>query len=892
MVGAGKGCCLSGFAEHSGEAFALLRYLDDAICVIDDKARVAYLNPSFTELFHLEPATWLTRPFVELATHLGAPAAASEDGARTWSFTDSAGKFRLVQDAWKTLDEPFGKMWIVRALLLDRQQTESPTTATEQIDFNAPDKMGDMASDRTLFDHALDAFFLLDEQLLILDVNHGVERMLGYSREELIGEHVRKIVFPEEHADIEPRLNTVVPGKPLILETSISRRDGTAFLSEAYAVRLPDGRILGVARDASVRKWAVDELIKSEREKAVILNGLSEHVALYDADMRYVWVNRAMCGGYGFSEREVIGRHCYEVHHGRSEPCEVCPTRETFQSGKPVSRETIAHDQRYVLLRTSPLFDQDGSVKHVIEISLDVTDLREANIALARSEANLRRAEHLAKIGHWDWNVSCHSVLWSEELYRILGVNPGEQIPDFATMVYPEDRQIFLDAVEKVWNGAERFLVEVRAVRTDGRVVHLRDEAEVTRNDRGEPVRLFGFVQDISESKRVEREIRQYSERLALMFGIQQQLLALTDPQEVADRTLEQLRELVPYDHGVITHLEEDRKSLRIVGLRTSFDGDWFVGQVVTLNPRELKQEMWKGKTRRIDDIHELDNPTPVQQTMMLFGLRSYISHPLMVRGRLIGILTLGRDNPHSFTPDELAITEEIAGSLAVLMLQSQLHAHLEREASAKARLLREVNHRVQNNLTGIMGMLFAEKQRVSLRQNTDYQAAITDLIHRIEGLAAVHSLLSASEWAPVRFFELVHEIARNARNTLTPPREMRYQVTGINLLLPAKHASSLALVINELLTNVVKYALGERPAVAVHLHIASRAKQITLTVGDDGPGYPEAVLDDPQAGGVGLFLLRNIVDNDLNGTLQLDNDEGAIAHIQFPLPSGISEKL
>jgi diguanylate cyclase (GGDEF)-like protein/PAS domain S-box-containing protein len=158
---------------------------------------------------------------------------------------------------------------------------------------------------------------------------------------------------------------------------------------------------------------------------------------------------------------------------------------------KPITWPILAHRCRY-MLRASQALDR-----------------------LARSEARLANAQHLAQLGHWDWDLASREVYRSPEAMRILGVEDaaiGVDHMAFMALVHPSDRGDLERAVQLALDRAQAYSLECRIVRADGaeRVVH--EQAVVECDGAGRPIRIHGTTQDITERKQAEQRIR----RLAL----------------------------------------------------------------------------------------------------------------------------------------------------------------------------------------------------------------------------------------------------------------------------------------------------------------------------------------------------------------------------------------
>jgi PAS domain S-box-containing protein len=229
-----------------------------------------------------------------------------------------------------------------------------------------------------------------------------------------------------------------------------------------------------------------------------------------------------------------------------------------------------------------------------------------------------------------------------------------------------------------------------------------------------------------------------------------------------------------------------------------------------------------------------------------------------------------------------LAVSRDITERKRMEESIQRLYEQTRRDAEAKTTLLREVNHRVKNNLTSIIGLIQTEQRYAAEKDRDAVQAAMERLISRINGLAQVHDILSHSEWSAVPLSELALHIMSAARDTVPLDRLVSMEVTPSPVRISPRQASNLALVINELVTNTLKHASSGNTVTSIFLHIdLEDDNTVFLEYRDDGPGYPEDVLR-LERHGVGLYLIRSLVSHALRGSLSLANDGGSVTTIRF----------
>ncbi|MCX6903733.1 MAG: PAS domain S-box protein, partial [Verrucomicrobia bacterium] len=164
----------------------------------------------------------------------------------------------------------------------------------------------------------------------------------------------------------------------------------------------------------------------------------------------------------------------------------------------------------------APLYDPAGRPCGAIEVIRDVTEQKRVENALHESHSFLEKAQEVAHLGSWSSSLSAEqSLVWSSEIYRIFGLTEGEfdgKVASFYALVHPEDRDdVYQTSRQAIAQGAA-YDTEHRIVRPDGTVRWVHEKAEVVRDPSGQPIRLVGIVQDITERRRAE-EARRESER-------------------------------------------------------------------------------------------------------------------------------------------------------------------------------------------------------------------------------------------------------------------------------------------------------------------------------------------------------------------------------------------
>jgi two-component system, sensor histidine kinase PdtaS len=250
-------------------------------------------------------------------------------------------------------------------------------------------------------------------------------------------------------------------------------------------------------------------------------------------------------------------------------------------------------------------------------------------------------------------------------------------------------------------------------------------------------------------------------------------------------------------------------------------------------------------------------------------GLVSLLSVPLLARNRAIGVLNCYTAEPHIFSEEQQALFATLANQTALAIDNARLMTN--------AAVAREMHHRIKNNLQTVamlMQLQMAEADRLDARQLLELS------VQRVRSIAAVHEALSEQGFHLVDVKDVLTRIAQMTSETMLAPRqEIRIQIEGEGLLLPARAATAVSLVINELVQNALEHAFVGRDSGKITVSLGRSAEEYILIVRDNGVGLPEEPIR-----GVGLEIVETLVHDDLHGRLRFNRlPLGTEASLRIP---------
>ncbi len=261
----------------------------------------------------------------------------------------------------------------------------------------------------------------------------------------------------------------------------------------------------------------------------------------------------------------------------------------------------------------------------------------------------------------------------------------------------------------------------------------------------------------------------------------------------------------------------------------------------------------------------------PFREAAAREGLVSMLAVPLIVRDRAIGVLNAFTTQSHVYTEAEIGLLSTLANQTALAIENSQLVTN--------ASIVREMHHRVRNNLQQVAMLL-----RMQAQQSGDPHGHLQVAVNRVQAIAAVHEVLAHEGYRLVNVREVAERIVRLRGQHMTQPGlSVTLEVDGDDVLLSSRAATSLALVINELLENAIEHAFVGRSEGHVRIHTAQVGTDFRIEVGDDGVGMPETP---PES--LGLEIVTALVRDDLRGSLAFEarHGGGTRAVVLLPRPA------
>src|SRR6201993_1848355 len=357
-------------------------------------------------------------------------------------------------------------------------------------------------------------------------VNDRWSQFTGLALDEALGWKWEAVLHPDDRARVVADWQTALKnGQALEYEARVRRADGEYrwWFIRNEPLRDETGKIIkwyGSAIDIEDRKRAERALRKSEERWRSVFENSAIGVALTDLNGRFLATNHVYQTMLGYTEEELRALCFLDVTHEDYREANWALIAELLE-GK---RRQFQIEKKYrrkdgsliwVSNNVSLVPGTERVPRFIMALSEDITQRKRAEEALQRSEAYLAEAQRLTKTGSWAYSPAEEKLIyWSDEMLRMFGLDPqrSNNLPDreeYLRLMHPEDRDRFIERIDKAYREKADFAQDFRIVLTDGTVKHIHGIGHPVLDETGNIIEYVGTDVDVTERKRAEEKLRQ-----------------------------------------------------------------------------------------------------------------------------------------------------------------------------------------------------------------------------------------------------------------------------------------------------------------------------------------------------------------------------------------------
>lgn len=349
--------------------------------------------------------------------------------------------------------------------------------------------------------------------------NQAVADIIGATREQILAQNYNNIPAWQKSGLLDKAQQAIRDQCSVYGELDVVTSFGKSVSVEYYHVpfiRNDKQHLLFMTADITARKETENKLLLTSRAVDTATNAIA--MARLDATLTYV--NQSFLDMWGYkTEAEVLGLPAMDLWRDPSVVNEMVMqlTGHGHWMGEMVATRQDG-EEFTASLSANVTVDNNGQPVSLMASFIDVSQEKAIKEELQRNQETLAKAQEIAHIGSWDWDIHTGELKWSDEIYRIFGQEPNAfpaTYEAFVETIHPDDRQYVIDAVNNSVEQVDHpYSVEHRVVRPNGeqRIVH--EQGLVYRDNKGNAMRMIGAVLDITEQKQAETEILNLNKEL------------------------------------------------------------------------------------------------------------------------------------------------------------------------------------------------------------------------------------------------------------------------------------------------------------------------------------------------------------------------------------------
>jgi PAS domain S-box-containing protein len=716
--------------------------------------------------------------------------------------------------------------------------------------------------EKKLSDEIIDSipglFALFDENLRFVRWNKSFETVSGYTPEEIMKLHGIESFFDNEEDKQRTShiLNEIFEKGSGSAEVSPLMKDGTpvTLLFSGRSFKY-EGKIYLITTGIDITEQKKIEA----KFKTVIEQSLLGFYII--SDRKFAYVNPQLAKIFGYRQEELIGALVEIVIHPDDREMVAEHVRVRMEGEKDrvhYEAKGVKKNGETIRIEVFCSGTLKGKSKAIMGTLIDVTERKIAEERLRQSEQLLSEAEHLAHIGSWSTDIQNGTVAWSNEHYQIFGIRPEDfdnRLDTVLQFTHPDDKDFVYRAMEEAIKTKKPFDFHYRIIRSQGeeRILHVC--GAVLTDDQETPTKLYGAVQDVTESKQAEEELRLAYKRLS--YHVENTPLAVIEwnkdlfitrwsgqAEKIFGWKASEVLGKNIYDSDIALIYKEDEEKVKNMAhevLHKSIERNFNINRNYTKDKKVIYCE-WHNSVLRDE------------------------------AGNIITIMSLGQD-----VTERTIAKEKLSESYNQIRSLTEYLQNVREEE--RTNIAREIHDELGQQLTVIKMDVAWLNKRLS-QTNEAVKEKIQGLLHLLdETVQSVRRI--ASELRPSMLDDLglapamewhLNEFRKRSgiKISFHEPKE--------ELELPAAVKTGLFRVLQESLTNVVRHS----KATMVQVELSESNKHLLLHIKDNGIGFDHEKVAQKKTLGILGMKERSAM---MGGSYEIRSEPGKGTEILVDIP-------
>lgn len=701
---------------------------------------------------------------------------------------------------------------------------------TEYVNAQKKAKEGESLK-QGILDALNEAILVIDKDGLVISIN---ETLIDYIRDQPYAElEVGRSVFDfikffDEGPFLREELTSILEGKAKVIDHEMKLADGKWYNLRTTPLKAPFGAVI-TWQNINTRKEIEMALERSLKKYRNIYNRAPVMMHSMNDKLEIISVSDFWLDKMGYQRNEVIGRSPVDFMDDDSKKKTIDSLKQLFKEGevrnieyKFVKKSGEVID---VILSAVAEYDELGNFERSITGMLDVTDLKVAERQLQESQFKLLEAQKISKIANYEYDIQSGDLTPSNEMISMMGFSGTElNISVLDHLIHPEDLEEFKAKLQRSIEEGRSFyhIYRIHHLRTR-KIKWITGRGKIIRGSDGRLDKMIGTVQDISEQKQAEQKIKRLTDRILLATEIAN--LGVWE----YDRELDQIF----WEDQMYAIFEDVKKPFNVEGLKPYLSDS---------------------------NKHVIEDSTALMRKGVNFFESDF---QIEVNGKEKYLRAFTR-----VLRDSQSKMKGMVGVIYDITSDKKLQTRLESSLEEKNVLIKEVHHRVKNNMQLISSILALKSFELKDDQS---KVIFNEVNERIKSMSVIHDkLYTFYNVSEIDIGTYLDHIAKELQ-MLQGTASVIISVSSESVILDVEKALLVGLMVSEMVGNALKHGFEDGQKGHIHIQFGMKDGMHVLKVSNDGNKIEKGILE--STSGLGVSLVKTFV-KQLRGTVEVDSSE------------------
>ncbi|QLE55864.1 GAF domain-containing protein [Nostoc sp. TCL26-01] len=737
-----------------------------------------------------------------------------------------------------------------------------------------------------------------------------ISRHLGFATHTILQNEI--LIIPDTWQDERFANNPIVRAEPnLRFYAGVPLVNSHGFVLGSLAVIDTSPRNLSLRKQTALQRLArqvmrhlelhqvKQNLQKSEDRFRTILEAIPVPLVISRIfDGLILYANSEFCKTFNFPQRNLTELTTSDLYQNPDDRRQILEALSHNGSLHNYDIQLKRADGNSLWAIASIQYLNFNNEYAVLKILHDITERKQVEAELQAQNSLLQsifeRIPLMIALGNREGKIN-----WvNQELENVLGwsLEDFQNRDVFAELCpntqYRQSVINFIQAAERVWGDFKTHLRDGRVLDTSWTNISLPNE------------QIIGIGQDITTRKQTERALKAQIEQEQLMRSITQRIRQSLHLQDILNSTVKEIKDLLGVDRVLVYQFAPDMSG-RIVA--ESIEPGWTVALNVEIEDTCFQtgggEEYYQGRKRAIANIYHAGLTDCHINLLEQFQVKANLVVPILLevseessKPSLWGLLVAHQcSHPRQWEEHELDLLDQLSVPIAIAIQQSSILQQAQNELverqkaevslrsalAEKEILLKEVHHRVKNNLQIVSGLLLLHSQSL---KDPELIRTLQESQNRVESISLIHkNLYTSPNIGQIDVADYVNNLATSILMSYqSDPAKIKLLTNISSINLNVDQAIACGLIINELLSNSLKHAFLQQTQGKINIELQKVGENIELIVKDNGIGLPDSI-DWRNTNSLGLSLVYDLAVEQLEGTVTVKSQHGTVFKIKFP---------